>query len=44
MRGGSEIFIGRKYTGNEATLLFRNETNQLVPYVPAFNDSCSGNH
>ena len=44
MRGGDEIFIGRKYTGNKATLLFRKEAKPLVPRVPAFNDSCSRNH
>ena len=34
MKGGDEIFIGQKYTGNEATLLFRNEAKPLVPCVP----------
>ena len=42
--GGDELFIGRKSTENEATLLFRNEANQPMPHVQAFNENCSRSH
>ena len=38
MRGGDEIFIGRKNAKNEVMLLFRNEANQPMPRVLAFNE------
>ena len=37
MRRGGELYIGRKSMGNEVTPLFKNEANQPMPHVLAFN-------
>ena len=43
MRGEGETYIGLKRTEDEATPLFRNEANQIVPRVQTFNSGYSRN-